>query len=65
VQCYRKTHEALVKNPDVDMILPTIVVMDKTQVNTYGRLQMEPLTKTHGLMKHNVCLKHTTMIILA
>ncbi len=63
-QCYRKTHEALVKNPDVNMILPTIVAMDKTQVDTYGRLQMEPLTISHGLMKHNVRSKHTAMRIL-
>ena len=46
------------------MILPTIVAMDKTQVDTYGRLQMEPLTISHGLMKHSVCLKHTAMQIL-
>ncbi len=26
-QCYRKTHKALVKNPGVDMILPTIVAI--------------------------------------
>ncbi|KAI2506334.1 hypothetical protein MHU86_8062 [Fragilaria crotonensis] len=63
-QCYRKTYEALVKNPDVDMILPTIVAMDKTQVDTYGRLQMEPLTISHGLLKHSVRSKHTAMRIL-
>ncbi len=64
-QCYQKTHEALVKNPDVDMILPTMVAMDKTQVDTYGpRLQMEPLTISHGLMKHSVRSKHTAMRIL-
>jgi hypothetical protein len=63
-QCYRKTYKAMVKNPDVDMILPTIVAMDKTQVNTYGRLQMEPLTISHGLMKHSVRSKHTAMRIL-
>ncbi len=63
-QCYQKTHKALVKNLDVDMILPTIVALDKTQVDTYGWLQMKPLTISHGLMKHNVCSKHTTMLIL-
>jgi hypothetical protein len=65
-ECYQKTHEALVKNPDVDMILPTVVAMDKTQeVDTYRRLQMEePLTISHGLMKHSVCSKHTAMQIL-
>ena len=29
-QCYRKTYKAMVKNPDVDMILPTIVVIITT-----------------------------------
>ena len=38
--------------------------MDKTQVDTtYGWLQMEPLTISHGLMKHSVRLKHTAMRI--
>lgn len=35
-RCYRKTYEALVKKKDVDMILPTIIALDKTQVDTYG-----------------------------
>jgi hypothetical protein len=30
-RCYRKTHQALVKNPDVDMILPTVVAMDTSE----------------------------------
>ncbi|KAI2507022.1 hypothetical protein MHU86_7407 [Fragilaria crotonensis] len=38
--------------------------MDKTQVDTYGRLQMEPLTISHGLLKHSVRSKHTAMRIL-
>jgi hypothetical protein len=49
-RCYRKTYEALVKKPGVDMILPSIMAMDKTQVDTYGWLQMEPLTMSHGLL---------------
>ena len=60
-RCYRKTYEALVKNPEIDMILPSIMAMDKTQVDTYGQLQMEPLTVSHGLMKHSVRSKHTAM----
>jgi hypothetical protein len=48
-RCYRKTYEALVKKKDVDMLLPAIVAMDKTQVDTYGRLQMEPMTISYGL----------------
>jgi Plavaka transposase len=54
-RCYRKTHKVLVKIPDVNMILPTIMAMDKTQVDTYGWLQMEPLVISHGRMKHSVC----------
>jgi hypothetical protein len=38
--------------------------MDKTQVDTYGRLQMEPLTISHGLMKHSICLKNIVLQIL-
>jgi hypothetical protein len=53
-RCYRKTYEALVKKPGVDMILPSIMAMDKAQVDTYGRLQMEPLTMSHGLLKHSI-----------
>jgi hypothetical protein len=53
-ECYRKTYEALVKNVGVDMILPTIFAIDKTQVDTYGRMQMEPLTISHGVLKRDV-----------
>ena len=63
-RCYRKTYEALVKTKDVDMILPAIMAMDKTQVDTYGRLQMEPMTISHGLTKHSIRSKHTAMRIL-
>jgi hypothetical protein len=61
---YQKTHKALVRSPDVTMIVPTIVAMDKTQVDTHSQLQMEPLTISHGLMKHSVHSKHTAMQIL-
>jgi Plavaka transposase len=63
-RCYRKTYEALVKKQGVDMILPSIMAMDKTQVDTYGRLQMEPLTMSHGLLKHSIRSKHMAMRIL-
>jgi hypothetical protein len=64
-RCYRKTYKALVKKQGVDMILPSIMAMDKTQVDTYGRLQMEPLTMSHGLLKHSVRSKHMAMRILS
>jgi hypothetical protein len=40
------------------------MAMDKTQVDTYGRLQMEPLTMSHGLLKHSIRSKHMAMRIL-
>ena len=53
-RCYRKTYKALVKNPKVDIILPSILAMDKTHIDLGGRLQMEPITISHGLLKHSV-----------
>ena len=58
-RCYRETYDALVKKKDV-----AIMAIDKTQVNTYERLQMEPMTISHGLTKHRVCSKHTAIQIL-
>ena len=63
-RCYRKTYEALVKNVGVDMILPTIFAIDKTQVDMYGQMQMELLTMSHGILKHDVRSKHSAMRIL-
>ena len=63
-RCYRKTYQALVKKKGVDMILPTVLAMDKTQVDTYGRMQMEPITLSHGLLKHAVRSQHSAMRIL-
>jgi hypothetical protein len=48
-----------VKKKDVDMILPTIIALDKTQVERYGRF-----TISHGLTKHRVHSYHTAMQIL-
>jgi hypothetical protein len=56
-QCYQKTNKALVKNPAVDTISPKIVAMDKTQVDTYGRLQMEPLWFTRWSTNQLVIVK--------
>jgi hypothetical protein len=38
--CYRRTYKELVKKKGVEIILPTVVAMDKTQVDTYGRMQI-------------------------
>jgi hypothetical protein len=51
-RCYRETYKKLVKNPNSDMILPCVLAMDKTHIDLPGRLQMEPITISHGLLKH-------------
>jgi hypothetical protein len=53
-RCYRKTYKALVKEFGVDIILPCVMAMDKTHIDMAGRLQMEPITLSHGLLKHAV-----------
>jgi hypothetical protein len=53
-RCYRKTYKALVKEFGVDIILPCVMAMDKTHIDMAGRLQMEPITLSHGLLKHVV-----------
>ena len=42
------------KGKDVDIILPSVLAMDKTHCDMAGRLQMEPITISHGLLKHGV-----------
>ncbi|KAI2512006.1 hypothetical protein MHU86_2294 [Fragilaria crotonensis] len=51
-RCYRKTYDALIKKPGVDMLLPCVMAMDKTHIDMAGRLQMEPITVSHGLLNH-------------
>ena len=63
-RCYRKTYNALVKNVGVDMILPCILAMDKTHIDFGGRLQMEPITMSHGLLKHGIRSQANAMRIL-
>ncbi len=63
-RCYHKTYEALVKQKGVDMILPSVLAMDKTRVDTYGWLQMEPITISHGFLKHSARSKPSAMRIL-
>ncbi len=62
--CYRKTYEALIKKPGVDMLLPCVMAMDKTHINMAGRLQMEPITISHGLLNHDVRRLPSTMRVL-
>jgi hypothetical protein len=62
--CYRKTYKALVKEIGVNIILPCVMAMDKTHIDRVGRLQMEPITLSHGLLKHVVCRLPIAMRIL-
>ncbi len=52
------------KEKGVDIILPSILVMDKTHIDLGARLQMEPTTISHGLLKHSVRRLPITMRIL-
>ena len=63
-RCYRKTYKALIKEISVDILLPCIMAMDKTHIDMAGRLQMEPITLSHGLLKHAVhCLPIAMQIL--
>jgi hypothetical protein len=52
--CYRETYKALDKEIGVDVSLLCVMAMDKTHIDMAGRLQMEPITLSHGLLKHVV-----------
>jgi hypothetical protein len=51
-RCHWKTNKTLVKNKGVDIILPSILAMNKTHINMAGWLQMEPITISHGLLMY-------------
>jgi len=61
---YRKTYEALIKNPGVDLLLPCVIAMDKTTIDMAGRINMEPITVSHGLLNHDICRLPIAMRIL-
>jgi Plavaka transposase len=61
---YIKTHASIIKNNNEDVLLPCIFALDKTQCDTYGRLAMEPLTMSYGLMKHKIRSSPSAMRIL-
>ncbi len=53
-RCYRKSHRALVKKKGVDIILQSILAMDKIHIDLGGRLQMEAMIISYGLLKQSV-----------
>ena len=61
---FKKTHEALVKIKGVDMILPCALAMDKRHIDSAGRVQMEPITISNGLLEHAVRLQPSAICIL-
>lgn len=52
---YLRTYDQLIKNPE-DMLLPCILAIDKTtcDIGGGGRLSLEPIVVSYGLMKHDV-----------
>ena len=54
-RCYRRSYDQLVKNPE-DMLLACILAIDKTtcDIGGGGRLSLEPIVVSYGLMKHDI-----------
>ncbi len=54
-RCYLRTYDQLVKNPE-DMLFPCILAVDKTtcDIGSGGRLSLEPIVVSYGLMKHGI-----------
>ena len=61
---YRKTYDALIKMVGFDMLLPRIMAMDNTHIDMARRLQMEPITISHGLLNHMTRCLPSAMRIL-
>lgn len=51
---YLKTYDDLIKDPTKDMLLPCVFAIDKTHCDSSSRLQMEPLTISLGIFKHDI-----------
>ena len=46
------------------MLLPCVIAMDKTTIDMAGRINMEPITVSHGLLNHDICRLPIAMRIL-
>ena len=53
-RAYRKTYATLVENSRNEILFPCVLAIDKTQCDRNARLPMEPLTISHGLVKHKI-----------
>ena len=63
-RCYHETYKALVEKKGLDMLLPSVLAMDKTHLDLAGCFQMEPITISRGLLKHSVRSQPIAMHIL-
>jgi hypothetical protein len=61
---YLKTYDDLIKDPTKDMLLPCVFAIDKTHCDSSSRLQMEPLTISLGIFKHDIRKEPTAVRIL-
>ena len=62
---YLKTYDLLVKKAE-DMLLPCVLAIDKTtcDIGGGGKLSLEPIVISYGLMKHNVRKTPAAMRVL-
>jgi hypothetical protein len=61
---YIENYTSLITNPTEDVLLPCVLAIDATNCDTFGRLKMEPLTISYGLMKQSVRNSPIAMRIL-
>ena len=62
--CSKRTYKALEKIKGVDMILPCVLAMDKTHIDSASRMQMESITISNGLLNHAIRSQPSAIQIL-
>ncbi|KAI2511579.1 hypothetical protein MHU86_2833 [Fragilaria crotonensis] len=62
---YLKTYDLLIKKPE-DMLLPCVFAIDKTtcDIGGGGKLSLEPIVISYGLMAHDICKTSAAMRVL-
>jgi hypothetical protein len=62
---YLKTYDSLIKKPE-DMLLPCVFAIDKTtcDIGGGGKLSLEPIVISYGLMKHDIRKTPAAMRVL-
>lgn len=51
---YAKTYENIISDPENEFLLPLIFYIDKTHIDVFGRLTLEPLQFTLGIFKRKL-----------